>query len=68
MARIDDTMKQRAASIAIMAVGAVLLAEGVLKWVSGTSIFLPWLYFVHEFVIGFMVIILGEMLLVRKAC
>jgi hypothetical protein len=67
MVKPGDSQKKKAAGILIIAAGAVLLAEGIIKWMGGTSFLFPWLNFVLEFIIGFFVIVLGEILLVRKA-
>ena len=52
-----------AAGLIVIALGALMIAEGVLGWVTGTSLFYEGVNHSFEFVVGFIAIVLGASLL-----
>jgi len=52
-----------AAGLIVIVLGALMIAEGVLGWVTGTSLFYEGVNHSFEFVVGFIAIVLGASLL-----
>jgi len=52
-----------AAGLIVIVLGALMLAEGVLGWITGTSLFYEGINHSFEFVVGFIAIVLAAPLL-----
>lgn len=59
-------MVRFAASLIVLVLGAVMLAEGVLGWVAGTSLFFEGVDPSFKFVVGFLFIVLAASIMPRR--